>query len=119
MDPKEKRGLGRGLEAKGALQSWTLAAPNTLSPGCAWIHLIFFGGGLTGRGDGDPLRRLDLEPSRDPAATQQAQSPEPQGQSGKGRGPAGSARHLASWGRLTPTVGVPVPEPLLSSLREF
>lgn len=59
--PERGRGQGGGLEAKRALQHWTLAALNALSPGFEWIHLMFFWGSVC-REYGDPLRKLDLEP---------------------------------------------------------
>lgn len=62
MDLREGRGLGRGLEAKGALQHWMGFMPHLLAlSGYTYVFLGF-------RGDGDPLRKLDLEPRRDQAA---------------------------------------------------
>lgn len=111
--PERGRGQGGGLEAKRALQHWSLAALNTLSPGFEWIHLMFFWGSVC-REYRDPLRKLDLEPEgiRLPCSRHSAQDPRGRVERAGGQGAALDISIL--WEANPPNWGTsPEPLPLL------
>lgn len=113
MDGPQREGQGGGLEAKRALQHWSLAALNTLSPGFEWIHLMFFWGSVC-REYRDPLRKLDLEPEgiRLPCSRHSAQDPRGRVERAGGQGAALDISIL--WEANPPNWGIsPEPLPLL------